>query len=476
MIKRILFSLALLVSVAFVGPATVTFAGPVAVAALKPNAPFSPSQLANNAAWYSLAGSASDNTYLLNGGNVTLIADRSGNSAVNGLVLNGATGQYATSNAPATLLTGDLDIRFFASLASWAPAVECGLLNRGNIGGAYSWLVYLKTDGKLLIQWKNGSGVQKSATSSVAVGAAAYANKWVRIVLDVDNGASGSDVLFYTSDDGSTWTPLGTTQTVGSTAGLSAGTSYVQIGAGDSAYEPCTGIVYRAQIYNGIAGTLVFDANFTTQAKLATSFTESSANAATVTINTSGDLGARICGARDLVQLTAAKQPAFSVVGGYNTATGDGVDDYMKAAAFSFSQPESVYFVGSQVTWTLNDEIFDGFTSGQRMAIIQLGTTPEIDLFAGTVAPANTAWPVATKAVLRAIFNGAASSLGVNLSAATTGNANTQSGGGFTLGAANDGSTAANITFNEVILRSVADDATTQLRLAGYEMKKWEVP
>jgi hypothetical protein len=45
------------------------------------------------------------------------------------------------------------------------------------------------------------------------------------------------------------------------------------------------GAASRAQIYDGIGGTLVFDADFSAELPGTASFTESSANAATVTIN-----------------------------------------------------------------------------------------------------------------------------------------------------------------------------------------------
>jgi len=64
------------------------------------------------------------------------------------------------------------------------------------------------------------------------------------------------------------------------------------LGVGDRATGGSFGsacIVYRAIIRNGIGGTTVFDANFTTSitSGAQTTFTESSSNAATVTINRS---------------------------------------------------------------------------------------------------------------------------------------------------------------------------------------------
>jgi hypothetical protein len=131
-------------------------------------------------------------------------------------------------------------------------------------------------------------------------------------------------VIFYTSPDGSSWTQLGTTQSTAA-GNIFSGTAQVEVGSNNTGSELLAGRVLRAQIYNGIDGTLAFDANFATASKLATSFTESSSNAATVTINTTGRYGARICGARDLVNMTAAEQPTYLPWSGTNYGWLNGV-------------------------------------------------------------------------------------------------------------------------------------------------------
>jgi hypothetical protein len=79
----------------------------------------------------------------------------------------------------------------------------------------------------------------------------------VRVVHDVDNGAGGSDVLFYTSSDGSSWVKLGNTVTNAGTVTRHDSSALLYLGrtsagSGDSA----------GTFYNGIDGTLVANPNF----------------------------------------------------------------------------------------------------------------------------------------------------------------------------------------------------------------------
>jgi len=305
-----------------------------------------PLELASNAAWYSLSEAASNSTYLIDGSNrLYYVADRSGNSAVNGLICPGVAGNNASAPDSAALsITGDIDIRIWIALADWTPSAKQQIMGKRS-GSTDFWQFGVNTNGTLIFENKVANVTVTAASSTAAPTVADFGAIWVRATYDVDNGASGNDVIFYTSPDGVTWTKLGNTVTTAGATSIADTTAAVRVGSSDGAGSEAVGICYRAQIYNGIAGTLAFDANFTTAAKLATSFTESSSNGAAVTINaTAIALPARIHGARDLYQGLTASMPTFSVSGGYNIATFDGTADYLKSAPFSLSQPTSVYF------------------------------------------------------------------------------------------------------------------------------------
>lgn len=247
---------------------------------------------------------------------VSLWADISGNSAVNVLCLNGAGNNYGSApNSAALQITGDIDLRAELMAVSWTPSSPAYLVSKWLTTGTgpNSYTLGVLTTGKLELAWSSTGSNTLTADSTVAVGFSAYATGWIRGTLAVSSGT----VTFYTSPDGVTWTQLGSTVVSGATS-INSNTTAITLGGLNATNSLLVGNLYRAQIYNGINGTLVFDANFATASKLAATFTESSTNAATVTINTSGSQGARISGARDLVQLTTADQPLYLPWSGTN--------------------------------------------------------------------------------------------------------------------------------------------------------------
>lgn len=408
---------------------------------------------------------------------IKLISDKSGNSGVNVLCLNGVAGNYASAPDSVPLsIVGDIVLVGYIAPNDWTPAANQLIVSKYNTtsGNHRSyWLRHLTT-GALNFNW-SADGISATAVNSTAtIGSADFAPLWVASAFDVNNGAGGNDCRFYTSPDGSTWTQLGTTVTTAGVASIFDGPATINVGANDAgAFGNFTGLIYRAQIYSGIpaafggaGGTLVFDANFATASKLATSFTESSSNAATVTINTSGATGARISGARDLYQGTAANQPILTIAAGGNYLTFDGSNDYLKAAAFALSQPETVYFVGSQVTWTVNDTLYDGNTDITG-ALYQALSTPEIRMGAGSATSSNAGFAVATNGIITGVFNNAGYVLRVNRNATSTGGTLGASNmNGFTLGArGTSGSNPANITASEVLIYRTAQDENYQYRV-----------
>ena len=211
-------------------------------------------------------------------------------STGNYLYLPGIAGNYASRpDAAAVDTLGDLDIRVKVALDDWTPAANNDLLTKwGTTSNAYQLAV--TTGGVLRFIWLDGV-TNQTRTSSVVTGVTDGSTKWVRVTLDVDNGAIGNDTKFFTSDDGITWTQLGTTITVATVTQISNGASPIEIGTSTGGtVNPSRGKFFQAQVYSGIGGTLVFDANFENSitSLLQTSFTESSTNGATVTINRSG--------------------------------------------------------------------------------------------------------------------------------------------------------------------------------------------
>jgi len=209
------------------------------------------------------------------------------------LELPGTSGNYAsTPDSAALSITGDIDITLDLSIDDLTPAATQYLMAKAEASGNRSWDIQLLSTGLLKLRpCEDGTNVIDGTTeqSDVALQTVVANGErfTLRITLDVDNGASGRDLKFYVNG-----VQLGTTQVGSAPVALFDGNESVKIGRSTNA--PLAGKVYRAQIRDGIGGTLVFDADFTAESPGTTSFTESSSEAATVTVNQSGDPFARI--------------------------------------------------------------------------------------------------------------------------------------------------------------------------------------
>jgi hypothetical protein len=203
------------------------------------------------------------------------------------MYLPGVSGNYAsTPDAAALDITGDIDLRVKVGLDFWIGSSGY-LLTKYGASGNRSFGFGMLTNGGLYLNWTTGGTTLIEASGDTPTGITNGATKWVRATLDVNNGAGGYEVKFYTSDNGSSWTQLGSTITGGSTTSIYSGSAPVEVGGVNGGTSPSRGKFYRAQILNGIGGTTVFDANFETAmtSQTVASFTESSTNSATVTIN-----------------------------------------------------------------------------------------------------------------------------------------------------------------------------------------------
>lgn len=219
-------------------------------------------------------------------GQTSLVGDLSGQSGVNGLILNAAAGNNTTSTAKS--LTGNQVITADVALASYASGLIQYFYSAltGNNGLEF----YLDATGHLAITVGNGTAYT-GFISTVAVGSTAYSRHTLKAVLTDNSG-----VVF--SLDGVTL------DTVVVNKVLAASTQPPKIGTN------LAGIVYGVSI----TGSYNFDA--TTAAKLATFIVATTGE--TWIINTSGATGARISGARDAYQGTGANQARYLPWSGTN--------------------------------------------------------------------------------------------------------------------------------------------------------------
>lgn len=166
----------------------------------------------------------------------------------------------------------------------------------------------------------------------------------------------------------------------------------------------------------------------------------------------------------NLVQASTSAQPTAQDDG---SVLFDGIAHYLESS-FALTQPETVYMMFKQVTWTLNDYVMDGFGANTARVGQEVGT-PKLQLYAGSFAAANGDLAVDTYGAVAIVFNGASSLIQVNENAATTGDAGAANMGGIVLGALGNGlSGFSNIQVKEVIVYSGAHDAGQRARNIAY--------
>ncbi|MFE6488048.1 hypothetical protein ACFVGN_34655, partial [Streptomyces sp. NPDC057757] len=178
-------------------------------------------------------------------------------------------------------IAGDIDVRLDATLTNWTDAVggldTVELFGKLNLaGGTKSWVLATRAD-RLYFEWSADGAATFSASSTVLLPVTASGRMAVRVTLDVDNGASGRTIRFYTAPSGTAglWTQLGAPVVQAGTTSIFNSATLVKVGdATDVNFTRPVGRVHKAEIRNGIGGTIVANPDFGAQAVGATSFVD----------------------------------------------------------------------------------------------------------------------------------------------------------------------------------------------------------
>jgi hypothetical protein len=222
-----------------------------------------------------------------------------------------ATNYFSTPDSAANSITGDIDIRALIAPTDWTPSAVTMLVAKWNAGTTNrSYLFYIvATTGQLGIA-VSSDGTIVNATSFASTVAPTVSDGnllWVRATLDVNNGAGGKTAVFYTSSDGLSWTQLGDSITVAGTTSIFNSNAFLGVGATNGGTEWFAGRIYRAQIYNGINGTLAVD--FCPPAGWASGTWNSTLTSETWTANGTATV---VSVANNFVQSTSAARPVLS--------------------------------------------------------------------------------------------------------------------------------------------------------------------
>lgn len=143
-------------------------------------------------------------------------------------------------------LTGDLEVTAkWKPVTSWATSGQ-SVIGKWGASGSQSFFLSV-TAAFLKLYWSTTGTDTVSVLATAAVPFTGTATGWIRATLDVDNGASGNDVKFYTSNDGANWTQVGSTVTTsGVTSIFPANAQQYQLFSGDLSY-----VAIRDAVQNG---------------------------------------------------------------------------------------------------------------------------------------------------------------------------------------------------------------------------------
>lgn len=196
------------------------------------------------------------------------------------LYLPGNSGDYASTPDHASLdITTDIDLRAWIKPNTWTPAANMWFISKYETAGDQrSYGFFLSTTGRLsFIRSTLGTSSTNTSTSTANPTPDAYGRLAVRVTLDADNGAGQRVTTFYTAPSmAGPWTVLGSPNTSAGTVTIHAGTAPLTIsGNSNGTSNPFNGIVYAAEVRNGIGGTIVANPDFAEVPEGATSFTDS---------------------------------------------------------------------------------------------------------------------------------------------------------------------------------------------------------
>ncbi len=154
--------------------------------------------------------------------------------------------------------TGDWDVRVFKRFDQWPSSGDATLVGKWT-AGQLSMRFAFRSDRKLDFYYSTDGTTQLQQFSTAATTFNLGDIVGLRVTYDADNGASGRDIKFWVStNDGATWSQLGSTLTVAGAATIYTGsTSAWEIFGYGTTINARGNATYRVEIRDGIDGTLV---------------------------------------------------------------------------------------------------------------------------------------------------------------------------------------------------------------------------
>lgn len=306
------------------------------------------------------------------------------------LRLPGLEGSWASTPDSASLdISGDIDVRAELTHPSWRfSGVAQVIAAKTDADGIWSWGFRLLSGGTIELAWTEDGSTRlvRGSTAAIPEGSGRLA---MRATLDVDNGASGHTVTFYTADliDGP-WTQLGDPVVTSGVTSIAVNDADLTLGSLQngrvlfSNLSRFEGLVHAFELRGG--GTLVADVGYGSAAPGDRSFTDDAG------------LAWAVHGNADLTDLSVRMTGEVSEWPPRWDATGSDVHTPIEAAGIlrrlgNINSPlNSALYRGTVASspvayWPMEDgeestSLASGLDGGTPMSIVR---TPELSAFDG---------------------------------------------------------------------------------------------
>lgn len=353
----------------------------------------------------------------------------------------------ALSPIPDFETAGLFELVLDLEMSDWTPngsPISNPVIAAKTAGAPTDFQVQLLNAGNIRFAWyESDQTTSHFADSTVAVGAADFERRQIKISLDTDNGSGGCDVTFYTSTNGGIdWTQLGNVVTQAFTTSMSdrAG-AYFFIGTGYGGFVPTWSPAYSGQVY--LDGNLVIDED--PDRDYTTGFT--------FTSSTTGETYGAGGGLRCIID-----SPGVLF---------NGTSNGLQSNTFALSQPWTFYLRARFDQWVAN-HLIAGFNSTDTSFIwFETSAEGNLRLHAGSGLIANGNLATSTMYSMAFVVDGANSVIQIE-NDITTGNTGSNTFDVLTLGNSYLFALPARTLMQEAILYTGAHDSNTRANVISY--------
>jgi hypothetical protein len=195
------------------------------------------------------------------------------------MYLPGVQGGYARmADTSGVSITSDLEVQIDVALDDWTETQDLAGKYRIDVADR-SWAVWIE-NGIIGYIWSADGAATTQAAATVAVTPGPGERLAIKVTHDVNNGASGNDVKFWTAPTiGGSWTQLGSTVTTSGTTSLFDADAELAVGDISGAIRsPMQGKVYAFSLLSGIGGTVKASPDFTALDDVTKSFLDAQSN------------------------------------------------------------------------------------------------------------------------------------------------------------------------------------------------------